>query len=176
MEEIERAKAWEFVDLDKTTLKTHIGSLKSVVNYAQVEKNREIQNRQKIGDSWSSEVLSLFHNSSRSELIKVVKAVKKYPVYQDARNRINLLIIERLTNKNNKPTPQKVFTRSGDWTKIVSANKVVAKPIPSETLLKPNIRLGPYNVLETSPPPLSICSPSFVSSPDANTTTFPLFF
>lgn len=103
LERIQREKAWEFVDLDKTTLKTHLYGLKSAVNHAQAEKNRESRNRKKIEDSWGSEVLSLLRTSSRSELVEVVKAVRKFPVYQDARNRINLLIIQRLTDKTANP-------------------------------------------------------------------------
>lgn len=151
------------MDLDKATLKTHLDGLKSAVNHAQAEQNRENRNRQKIEDSWGLEVSSLFDDSTRGELIEVVKVVKRFPVYQDARNRINLLIIKRLTNKNSKPTPRKVFTRYGDWTKVASENQLVAEPIPYQILLSLNIRLGPHDVLETGPPPLPF--------PFLNTTT-----
>lgn len=95
-----------FVDLDKITLKIQLSSLRKSIDYAKAEANRDIRNRNKILDSWGSEVLFLFETSSRGELVGVLK---KFPVYQDARNRINNLIIGRLMDKNSKPTPQKVF-------------------------------------------------------------------
>lgn len=137
------------------------------MNWAQAENLRENRNRKKIEDSWGPEVLSLFRTSSRSEFVEVVKTVKKFPVYQDARNRINLLIIQRLTDKNSKPTLQKVFTRPGGWIKVASENKLVAEPIPYKTLLNLNIRLGPHDVLETGPPSLPF------SVPNTTTNTVP---
>lgn len=40
--------------------------------------------------------------------------------------------------------------------KVASENKLVAEPIPYETLLNLNIRLGSHDVLETGPPPLPL--------------------
>ena len=133
--------------------------MKDAVDYAKAEANRENNNRNKIQRSWGSEVLSLFEKSSRFELVEVGRVVKRFPVYQDARNRINNLILDRLTDKNSRPTPQKVFTRCGDWTKVGTKKKLSSEPIPYETLLQLNIRLGPYDVLETGCPNLSLNTP-----------------
>ena len=133
------------------TVDKQLESLRKSVNWAKAEASREVKNRKQIQDSWGSEVLSLFESCSRFELIEVIKVVKKYPIYQDARNRINNLIIERLTDKNSKPTPQKVFTRTGDWTKLSRKNNISADRISNETLLNLNIRLGLHDVLETGP-------------------------
>lgn len=81
------------------------------------------------------------------------------------------MIIERLTDKNSKPTPKKVFTRSTDWVKVASENLLAAEPIPYETLLKLNIRLGSHDVLEYGPPPHPLLPPCSILSSDAMTTT-----
>ena len=148
---IEEEKAWEHVDLDNNTVSKKLDSLRRSVKWVKAETNREIKIRKQIQDSWGSEVLSLFEICARFELKEVIKVVKKYPVYQDARNRINNLIVERLIDKNSKPTPQKVFTRTGDWTKLATRNSISADRIPSETLRQLNIRRGLHDVLETAP-------------------------
>lgn len=82
---------------------------------------------------------------------------------------IDRLIIARLTDKNSKPTPQKVFTRYTDWIKVASENLLVTEPITYETLLKLNIRLGSHDVLESGPPPLPLSPPCSIPSSDATT-------
>ena len=151
LDKIEEEKAWKYVDLDQNTVDKQLESLKKSVAWSKAEANREVKNRKQIQDSWGLEVLSLFESSARFELIEVIKVVKKYPVYQDARNRINNLIVERLTDKNSKPTPQKVFTRTGDWTKLSTKKNISADRIPNEILTQLNIRLGLHDVLETGP-------------------------
>lgn len=96
--------------------------------------------------------------------------MKVYPVYQDARNQINFLIINRLMDKNSKPTPQKVFTRPGDWKNVAREKKLVPETISYEILFNLNIRLGPYNVLETGPPPLPLPSPNTTTNTNPPTS------
>ena len=60
--------------------------------------------------------------------------MKKYLVYQDIRNRINNLIIERLKNNNSKPPLKKVFTQNRDWTKLATRNNILVEQIPNKTL------------------------------------------
>ncbi len=134
---------------------------------AKREASRELGNRGKILSSWGPEVSTLFENSARFELGQVVKVVKKYPAYKDARDRINNSIIERLTDKNSTPTPQKVFTRTGDWIKVGEKN-VSADPIPYKVLKQLNIRLGPHDVLESGPPPTP--PPQTVTNPPKQIT------
>lgn len=102
--------------------------------------------------------------------------MKKYPAYENARNRVNSLIIHRLMDKNSKPTPQKVLTRPGDWTKVGSGNVLASDPIPYEILINLNIRLGLLNVLETgTPPPLPpISSPNFSSNTTSPSPSEPI--
>lgn len=152
LENIEKRKTWKFVNLDQITLNTYPGPLRRMVDNANRAGTREGKIQKRILNYWGLGPSTLFQNSTRNLLKEVYKVVTKYPVYKDARARINNLVIERLTDKNSKPTPQKVFTRTGDWTKVAS-NEVSEDPIPYEVLLKLNIHLGPYNVLESGPPP-----------------------
>ena len=86
--------------MDQNTLMIHLGPLQTVVKSGQREADREINNREEILSSWRPEISTLFETSTRHELGQVVKVVKKYPVYKDALDRINNLIIERLTDNN----------------------------------------------------------------------------
>lgn len=81
LESIGEENAWRLTGQPKIyILKPRSAPLKSAGNSAQAEKHREERNRQKIGDSWGSEFLSIFDNASRSQLIQVAKVVKKFPV------------------------------------------------------------------------------------------------
>lgn len=168
LKHIEEQKAWQFIDLDKITLKVHLKPLKTAVKSAETGATREMNNRMKILGSWGPEVSTLFETSTRNELKEIAKVVEKYPTYKDARDRINNLIIMRLSEKNIKPTPQKVFTRTGDWIQVGEV-ELSADPIPYKVLERLNIRLGPHDVLESglSPlPPTVAQAPKQITGPE----------
>lgn len=168
LKHIEEQKAWQFIDLDKNTLKVHLGPLKKAVKSAERGAAREMNNRMKIWGSWGPEVSTLFETSTRNEVKEIAKVVEKYPTHKDARDRINNLIIMRLSDKNIKPTPQKVFTRTGDWIQVGEV-EFSADPIPYKVLEQLNIRLGPHDVLEfgLSPlPPTVAQTPKQITGPE----------
>lgn len=150
---IEEQKAWQFIGVDKHTLKVHLRPLRTAVKSAERGATREMGDRMKILSGWGPEVSTILKTSTRNELKQIVKVVIKYPTYKDARDRINNLIIKRLSDKNSKPTPQKILTRTGDWVQIGEA-ELSADPIPYKVLEQLNIRLGPHGVLESGPPAL----------------------